>query len=353
MQTTVRTCTADELIALCDEIAALVRAGLPLEQMLALRGRSFPRRLGKHVQELAAKMETGQSLADAVRKDPFFPPLYAAVLAAGIESGHPAVALETIAQNTRMLRDARAFIVRTTVYPVLLLSVLWALLGTLLYFAIPPFLAFFENFEIHFPLAPLMTWLADSPERYLWGVFGGLGLFWLVYIFWAFGTRQATAIHATPTLLGFLPWIGRAHRELQKATFARQAAMLLQHEIPRERALLLAAQTLGRQVLPRSPADAMDATQSERVEDAPEYPRSAVSSLIRWARGINDPKLLVEGLHRYADIAERIARLQIDRCELWFPVLTLFGVALCISAAYLATIVWPYGTALWTAIQLK
>src|SRR5690554_816023 len=80
----------DELAALNDEIVALVRAGLPLEVGLAGAGGDLGGRLGRVSAALAERLQQGEDLASALAAEgDAIPPLYQAVVAAGLRSGHP------------------------------------------------------------------------------------------------------------------------------------------------------------------------------------------------------------------------------------------------------------------------
>src|SRR5688572_24004919 len=88
----------DELLALNDEIAALLRAGVPLERGLSQFGRDASGRRGELARDLAERLEKGESLPQAIAASKQqFPPLYAAVVQAGLKSGRLAVALEGLA----------------------------------------------------------------------------------------------------------------------------------------------------------------------------------------------------------------------------------------------------------------
>ena len=82
----------DELIALNEEIAALVRAGVPLERGLVGTGRDLRGRLGRVAEAVGRRMEAeGCSLAEAVAAEGrSLPELYGAVVAAGIAPGRVA-----------------------------------------------------------------------------------------------------------------------------------------------------------------------------------------------------------------------------------------------------------------------
>ena len=78
----------DEMIALNDEIAALVRAKVPLEGTLSQLGEDLPSRLGRITHMLAERMHRGESLSDILEREPqHFPPVYRAVWLAGLRAG--------------------------------------------------------------------------------------------------------------------------------------------------------------------------------------------------------------------------------------------------------------------------
>ena len=65
----------DQFIALNDEIAALVRAGVPLPHGLRELGRDVPGRLGAAAEALGHSLESGTNLLDALADDrTAFPP---------------------------------------------------------------------------------------------------------------------------------------------------------------------------------------------------------------------------------------------------------------------------------------
>ena len=60
----IRGITLDELVALNDEIIALVRAGVPLDRGLVSLGTDLPGRLGTLADTLGRRLESGESLAE-------------------------------------------------------------------------------------------------------------------------------------------------------------------------------------------------------------------------------------------------------------------------------------------------
>lgn len=69
-----------QLVALNEEMAALVRAGVPLEQGLGEIGRDMPGRVGEIATQLGERMQAGESLSQILATDEkVFPPVWRAV----------------------------------------------------------------------------------------------------------------------------------------------------------------------------------------------------------------------------------------------------------------------------------
>src|SRR3954454_2228285 len=83
-----RSISLGDLIALNDEIAALARAGLPLERGLREVGEDVSGALRSAMVDLSARMERGGSLAGALAAGGGrSPPVYRAVVEAGVRGG--------------------------------------------------------------------------------------------------------------------------------------------------------------------------------------------------------------------------------------------------------------------------
>jgi len=80
---------AEDLITLNEEIAGMARAGLPLDQGLRALAQELSRgRLRRVTAEMAADLQAGRTLPEALqRQGDRVPPYYAALLAAGVRSG--------------------------------------------------------------------------------------------------------------------------------------------------------------------------------------------------------------------------------------------------------------------------
>src|SRR5688500_8349553 len=98
----------DHVTAVLDEIAALARAGVPLEKGLLGISRDLPRRMRKLTTSLGERLQNGQTLDEALAEQQAgFPPVFRAVVAAGVRSGQLAPAVEGLVAISRRLADMR------------------------------------------------------------------------------------------------------------------------------------------------------------------------------------------------------------------------------------------------------
>ena len=341
--------TLDHLIGLCEEISALVRAGLPIEESLRQRSVRSSRKIETHLKVLAAKLGTGQSLAEAVRSDPVFPPVYAAVVEAGIRSGNLAGALDAIAHSARVLRETRLFLIRMSLYPLFLFTLLWCVLAGMFLFTGPRFAAFFDNFGATTLVLGLMQQAADNPTPVVFTVILVPVVVWVLFFLWCLQTNRSTILQSTTNrfLLCGIPWIGKAAIQLQKEAFAKIYAILLKASLPQEEAILLAAKAScdrfwSKESLARLQSRILDAQKPGEATKKSNWPTTPISSLIRWSLGISDQKLLVDGLDQYARISRFRAESLLGKCELFLPGILTFVCAAIVGACYVITIFWPY-----------
>lgn len=118
----------DRLLALNDEIAALVRAGIPLEKGLTQLACEAPGKLSAVASDLAKRMDAGESLVDILEKDKtLFPPVWRSVVLAGIRSNHLAAALESLSRTGRRAKELRRSMVVALIYPAIVVAVAYSL----------------------------------------------------------------------------------------------------------------------------------------------------------------------------------------------------------------------------------
>ena len=142
------------LLVFSQELAALLKAGLPLFQSLDVmldrqRDPLFRRSLGS----VREKVKSGVALSDAVRQEgDLYPPVFAASLVAGERSGNLDAVLRRFAAHLRLNQSLRKKAVSASVYPIVLLLMMAVLVAILLVFVIPQFQSFYQGLSVELPL---------------------------------------------------------------------------------------------------------------------------------------------------------------------------------------------------------
>jgi hypothetical protein len=273
--------------------------------------------------------------------------VFAAVVESGIKSGNLAAALDSLIDCVRSLRDARLFLLRSTLYPLVLFTLLWFAFLFLLVFVVPQFISFFESYGKNVMLFDAIRYFADH-EFAAWGAAMGIPiLVWGGYIFWAIRSARSDVVQSVgnSTCFRYLPWIGQAAIEMQKTAFARMLALLVRSSVPLDQAILLAAKSCNERYWSQNSLELLQ----RRIVDgkangqptAP-YPKSAVSPLIEWSLGISDERMLLEGVDHYAAMAHTRAGLLFTKCEMFLPALLTFILAVLIGGSYVLTVFGPY-----------
>jgi type II secretory pathway component PulF len=256
----------DQLIGLSEEISALVKTGLPLEESLLIKSQAERGKIGEHLRQLAERLGTGRSLADAVRNDPVFPPVFATVVESGIKTGNLSGSLDSLTECIRSLRDARLFLLRSTLYPLVLFTTLWFVFAFLVVFIAPRFVEFFDSYHQPFALIEVIHYLTANDVAAWAFTFGLPVLTWVLYFVWTIRSAKSDVIQSigNSTLFRYLPWVGRAAIEMQKTAFARIFALLVRSSLPLDQAILLAAKSCNERYWSR---DSLEALQQRRIVD--------------------------------------------------------------------------------------
>jgi len=310
--------TLDDLIALNDEIAALVRAGVPLEQGLAELGGDLPGRMGQLAALLAERTARGEPLAQVVMDQTIgFPLAYRAVVEAGIKAGRLPAALEAVAGSASRLTETHRAAVIAAIYPLLVFTVAW---GCLMFFArvIAPSLAatFLALGVPGHRFFVTVAWIGRG--SWYWGpVVPAAAVLFLAA--WWFASTRASILHSRwcDWLLGWLPWMGPMLRWSRSAAFLEVLALLVENRVPLDEAIRLAA-------------------------DASGDPRT-LPPLVNWLMlAAGRDGALLPALRHAAETYRRRARHQSDLVRIFLPVVLTVCVGGSATLVYAVALFGPY-----------
>jgi type IV pilus assembly protein PilC len=227
----------------------MINAGLPLVQALDILAQQTENKvLADVTRQVVYDVESGQTLADALRKHPkAFSDLYVNMVAAGEAGG----ILDTILQRLAQFLEKNDAIIRKVkgamVYPVVILSVAVIAISVLLIFVIPTFQNMFASVNLVLPLPTRMViGLSNLLKHYWWAIIGIIGftVFGIVRYYKTPGGR----LQIDGLLLRF-PVLGDLLRKSAVSRFTRTLGTLISSGVSILDGLEITARTAGNMVI--------------------------------------------------------------------------------------------------------
>src|SRR5207247_2526301 len=171
-----------DVVVFTRQFATMINAGLPLVQALDILAQQTENKiLADTTRQVVYDVESGQTLADALRKHPkAFSDLYVNMVAAGEAGG----ILDTILLRLAQFLEKNDAIVRKVkgamIYPGVILSVAVIAISVLLIFVIPTFQNMFASVHLELPLPTRIVIEASNILKNYWWLIGaviGFGVF--------------------------------------------------------------------------------------------------------------------------------------------------------------------------------
>ena len=271
----------DALAVWTRQLAGLVGAGLPLERALStLSQEAETPRQRDLVSALREEVNAGATFAKALAQYPReFSAIYLAVIAAGEQSGHLDMVLESLAEDLQAQQALRNKLLAATLYPAIVSVVALLIVFFLLTYVVPQVAQVFSSNQQALPwLTTFMLGLSALVQAlWLWVLLLVVVVTWVLRL----ALRQSDFRQRFDAAWLQLPLIGRLSRGYNAARFASTLAMLAAAGVPILKALQAASDTLSNAAMRR---DAQEAYAMVR-EGAP-----LASALAQHARF---PRLLV------------------------------------------------------------
>jgi general secretion pathway protein F len=293
-----RPVTLDQLIALSDEIAALARAGVPLDRGLRELAVDMPGRLGSLAGEVGRRLEQGESLSHILAEHPF-PPAYRAVIEAGLRAGRLPAALEDVARTARRISHLRTSLGTALLYPLIVLLLAWQLFMFTIARVLPVMVRLLADFEPAVldyygaagRLAHWAPWLA-------WGVPAVL-LMWAGWS-WLRSGQVAGGVELHPWLAwGAIGSLRRMQRAGRMAALAETLSTLIASEVPLDEAVSLATAAVGSPQLAKGGSELADRIRRGQLGGPPP---AGFPPLLAWTLTCGNREQLQKSLRRTAQV---------------------------------------------------
>ena len=244
-----------EMAIFTRQFSTMVDAGLPLVQCLTiLSEQSESKTLRAVTSKVAAHVEAGSTLADALRRHPkTFDELFVNL----VEVGEAGGILDTVLQRLSVYIEKAAALKRKVksamIYPATIVGVAFIVVIFMLTFVIPTFAKMFSTMGADLPLPTLIVIkLSEFAQRFWWLILAGAaGVVLGIRAYY----RTEGGKSVIDALLLKLPIFGTLIRKVAVARFTRTLGTLVSSGVPILEGLRITARTAGNRVVERAVLD--------------------------------------------------------------------------------------------------
>ena len=262
----VRKIGTQEFLVFNQELATLLKAGMPLVQSLdILRARVSNPTFKAVLDSVHDKVKAGSALSDSFAEHGgLFPTVYSASLLAGERSGNLEQVIRRYVSYEKVVGAVRRRTISALIYPAILVTMMIVLVGIIVIKVVPSFSEFYANFGRQLPLQTrIIIGLSNFLTANLWlvvlvvaGTVGGV-------VTWS--RRPGHRAQIDKAILR-IPMLGAAARKFATSQAARTLATLLGGGIPLVQALDISARSLSNRYM----AGELAATQ-QRVQEGQSF----------------------------------------------------------------------------------
>ena len=243
-----------EFLVFNQELATLLKAGMPLVQSLDILRTRLSNPVFKSVlDDVHEKVRAGTALSEAFQAHgELFPSVYTASLMAGERAGNLDAVLRRFVAYAKVLDTVRKKTISAMVYPAILITLAVALVGIIAVKVVPTFAEFYSSFDAQLPwstrmIVALSDFIRGNLLLLTIGALGAIVAFYTWIQQPGQGARFDRAIFK-------LPYIGKAVHKFATSQLARTLATLLGGGIPLVNALEIASRSTGNRHMGREMA---------------------------------------------------------------------------------------------------
>ena len=239
------TASLDDFMALNDQLAALVEAGVPLDVGLGRPGRPAAKALERINATIVRRVSRGESLQEALEGDEQdVPASYRSIVQLGIQTGNLSAALDGSNRVAESVDESRYALESAFIYPLIVCCLAYAgLIGFCLFF-VPTLEGMYESLQ----LAPGAGLRVLQTLRDTWPYWAAIPPIVLTLVVaWRFRakSRRDTTGVRTERTFSWLPGVSRTLFQERCARFAASLSELLDGGLPLAEALHIAGDESG------------------------------------------------------------------------------------------------------------
>jgi type IV pilus assembly protein PilC len=273
----------DTFLVFNQQFLTLFRAGLQIPAALDLLTRR-QKDLGFRVQleDVVARIKTGQSLSEAFDAQGTVPLVYTTTLLAGERSGNLDEVLQRYLDFQRVALSFRKKLKSSLIYPAFLIVMVICLFMFLITFVVPRFADLYNQLGTKLPaITEFLLALGQNAQRYGLFVLPVLALVGWLFVRWA-KTEAGDAVLDRVRIA--LPVLGGVWLKYQVGLFSRTLATLLTGGLPLPQSLETAAKSIESKQIARAVISAVETvregkTLAESLEKTGVFPELAIEMI--------------------------------------------------------------------------
>jgi type IV pilus assembly protein PilC len=238
-----------EFLVFNQELATLLKAGMPLVQSLDLLKQRVTSPLFRSVlDDVHERVRSGTALSEAFEaQGDLFPRVYTASLLAGERSGNLDAVLRRYVEYAKIIATVKRKTVSALVYPAILVTLALGLVSIIILKVVPAFSDFYSSFGAQLPLVTrIIVAVSDFIRGQFLVLLGATALAVLAVASWLQQKQQKARFDR---LVLRLPMLGQVARKFSTSQMARTLATLLGGGLPLVNALDIAARSIGNQYM--------------------------------------------------------------------------------------------------------
>ncbi len=234
------------------QLSTLQDAGLPvLRSLKILHNQCKPGVLKNSLEDVVEDIESGSTLSEAFAKHPkAFDKLYCNMIKAGEAGGALEAILQRLADFKEKAQTLKRRVKGAMVYPVVVILVAVVIVGFILYFIVPKFIAIFADFGVDLPGPTVFLIKAsDIVVHKFWIV---ILIPILIWVFIKLMYRNRTGAYILDRIWLMVPVMGSILEKSTVARTMRTLGTLVQSGVPILESLSIVKETAGNKVFERA-----------------------------------------------------------------------------------------------------
>ncbi len=238
-----------EFLVFNQELATLLKAGMPLVQSLDLLKRRVESPVFRSVlEDVHERVRSGTAMSDAfAAQGELFPRVYTASLLAGERSGNLDAVLRRYVEYARIIATVKRKTVSALVYPAILITLALGLVTIIVLKVVPAFSDFYASFGAQLPLVTrIIVAISEFIRAQFLFLIAAIALAALALVSWLQQKGQKARFDR---VLLRLPMLGQVARKFATSQMARTLATLLGGGLPLVNALDIASKSIGNQYM--------------------------------------------------------------------------------------------------------